>query len=196
MNNSIFIQWVANLLGKQSNSYSVKSNIINLNISPKNIKSVIFFLKNNTNTQFNILSDITCVDIFTKKKRFVIVYQLISLQFSQKLSIRINISHSIESITCVFNAANWYEREVFDIFGIFFKKHPDLRRILTDYGFEGYPMRKDFPLSGFSEIRYDFKKKRITCEPIELSQEFRNFYYIFPKKTEINSYQNFFSNLL
>lgn len=141
---------------------------------------MINFLKLHTNCQYQVLSDIACVDYPYKANRFEVVYQLLSLRYNCRISIKVSASPSdaIPSIVEVFNAANWYEREAFDLFGVFFSKHPDLRRILTDYGFEGHPLRKDFPLTGFHELRYDTEKKRVVSESIELSQEFRQFHFV------------------
>ena len=186
-----YYQWLSTLFGSSSVNVSSKINELSINVSKKNIIPVFLFLKKHTNCQYKMLSDLTCVDYFSKKQRFSVIYQLLSLRYSSKVTIRVNVNTSLASITSIFSAANWYEREVFDIFGVFFTNHPDLRRILTDYGFEGYPLRKDFPLSGFTEVRFDYNKQRIICEPVEFSQEFRVFYYVFPKKIEINNFQNF-----
>jgi len=119
------------------------------------------------------LSDITVVDYIATTKRYEINYHLVSIRFNQKLCVKVSLKsgRSINSITDVYKAANWYEREIYDIFGIFFKEHPDLRRILTDYGFEGHPLRKSFPLTGYTEVKYSVKKKRIINIPKELSKK-------------------------
>jgi NADH/F420H2 dehydrogenase subunit C len=125
------------------------------------------------------MSCISGVDFLNKKYRFSVVYDLLSLTFNSRIRVKVflNESSSVDSIVSVFINANWWEREVWDMYGIYFDKHPDLRRILTDYGFEGHPMRKDFPLSGFVELRYDEMKKRIVVEPLQLTQDFRLFNY-------------------
>lgn len=136
-------------------------------------------LKKHINFQFNLLSCISGVDFLNKKYRFSVVYELLSITFNSRLRVKVfaNETSSVSSIVSVFVNANWWEREVWDLYGIYFDKHPDLRRILTDYGFEGHPMRKDFPLSGFVELRYDEIKKRIVVEPLQLTQDFRLFNY-------------------
>lgn len=136
-------------------------------------------LQKHINFQYNLLSCISGVDFLNKKYRFSVVYDLLSITFNARIRVKVfvNETSSVSSIVPVFINANWWEREVWDLFGIYFDKHPDLRRILTDYGFEGHPMRKDFPLSGFVEVRYDEMKKRIVVEPIQLTQDFRQFNY-------------------
>lgn len=136
---------------------------------------IFLFLKNHTNCQYKMLSDICAVDFLKKNNRFQVVYNIISLKYNTKLRIKtfLNELTPINTITSIYSCANWWEREIWDLFGIFFIKHPDLRRILTDYGFDGHPLRKDFPLSGYVELRYDNSKKCIVCEPIMLSQKFR-----------------------
>ena len=188
----LFPKWLFSNLGKICLNIVIKKDEVIVTIIKESLIPVIRFIKIHTNCQFKVLSDLTCVDFPTKKSRFIVVYQFLSIRFSQKIIIKINTSLVSDSICTVFPSSNWYEREVFDIFGVFFKGHPDLRRILTDYGFEGYPLRKDFPLSGFNEVRFDYERQRVVCEPLELSQEFRNFYYLFPKQIKINNYQNFF----
>lgn len=136
-------------------------------------------LKKHINYQFNMLSCISGVDFLNKKYRFSVVYDLLSITFNARMRVKVfaNESSSVPSIVGTFVNANWWEREVWDLYGIYFDKHPDLRRILTDYGFEGHPMRKDFPLSGFVEVRYDEIKKRVVVEPLQLTQDFRLFNY-------------------
>ena len=135
------------------------------------------FLKYYTNSQFKQLSEITVVDFIDKEKRFEVVYILLSVRFNMRLIVKICVNEltSVPSITKIFHSAGWAEREAWDMFGIFFTRNYDLRRILTDYGFEGYPLRKDFPLSGYVEVRYDSSKNRVVCEPLEITQEFRLF---------------------
>lgn len=163
-------------------SYSIinKENIIVIN--HKNLLFVLTCLKKHLNTQYSLLTSISGVDLLTKKYRFCVVYDLLSLTFNSRLRVKLFINEitHVNSILEVFINADWWEREVWDMYGIFFKKHSDLRRILTDYGFEGFPLRKDFPLSGYVEVRYDQSKKRIVVEPIELTQEFRLFSYETP----------------
>ena len=140
------------------------------------------FLKNHTNTQFKMLIDITAVDYPSRSSRFEVVYQLLSIHYNARIRVKTNVDEltPIESVSSLFPSANWFERETWDMFGICFLNHPDLRRILTDYGFEGYPLRKDFPVSGYVEFRYDDSKKRVISEPVELAQEFRYFDFASP----------------
>lgn len=146
------------------------------------IEQVVFFLRNHTNAQYRVLIDICGVDHIKKKSRFEIVYHFLSIQYNSRIRLKVKIDEktSVPSITSVFESANWWEREVWDMYGVLFANHPDLRRLLTDYGFDGHPLRKDFPLTGYVEVRYDHEKKRVVQEPVELSQEFRNFEYSSP----------------
>jgi NADH dehydrogenase (ubiquinone) Fe-S protein 3 len=129
-----------------------------------------------------MLIDVTAVDYPSRAHRFELVYQLLSIQYNARIRVKTTIDEltAVESVTPLFSAANWFERETWDMFGICFLHHPDLRRILTDYGFEGHPLRKDFPVSGYIEFRYDDSKKRVISEPLELSQEFRYFDFASP----------------
>ena len=146
-------------------------------VDVEDVVSTILFLKTNDKCRFKQLIDITAVDYPQKEKRFKIVYLLLSHENNLRIIININIDETITapSITKIFPSANWMEREVFDMYGISFKDHPDLRRLLTDYGFEGYPLRKDFPLTGHLEVRYSEEKKKVTYEPVKLDQEYRDF---------------------
>ena len=153
-----------------------------LNINCEDISEVLLFLKNNSHTKFRQLVDITAVDYPEQTERFKMVYLLISHEFNNRivLSYHINENEIVPSITQIFPSANWMEREVFDMYGIKFKDHPDLRRILTDYNFEGFPLRKDFPLTGHSEVRYSEDEKKVIYEPVKLEQNYRNFDYESP----------------
>lgn len=146
-------------------------------ICPEGVIPVLSFLKDNHNGQFVNLIDIAGVDVPTRQYRFEIVYNLLSLRYNARIRVKTYTDEltPIETACSVFKGANWYEREIWDMFGVFFANHPDLRRILTDYGFEGHPFRKDFPLSGFVEVRYDDEVRRVVVEPLELAQEFRKF---------------------
>ena len=148
-----------------------------IDIDIENIISTILFLKTNEKCRFKQLIDITAVDYPEKEKRFKIVYLLLSHEKNLRIVINTHINEKVvvPSITKIFPSANWMEREVFDMYGISFKDHPDLRRILTDYGFEGYPLRKDFPLTGHTEVRYSEAKKKVISEPVKLDQEYRDF---------------------
>ena len=139
--------------------------------------ATILYLKTNNKCRFKQLIDITAVDYPEKEKRFKLVYLLLSHENNLRILININIDEKLHvpSITKIFPSANWMEREVFDMYGISFKDHPDLRRILTDYGFKGYPLRKDFPLTGHTEVRYSEEHKKVISEPVKLDQEYRNF---------------------
>jgi len=155
----------------------IKHNQLYVTINSEDLLDVILLLKTNKNIKFRQLIDITAVDYPESQKRFKIVYLLLSHEFNQRiiLSYFISENEKISSLTKIFPSANWMEREVFDMYGISFKDHPDLRRILTDYGFEGHPLRKDFPLTGHTEVRYSEKHKKVISEPVKLDQEYRNF---------------------
>jgi NADH-quinone oxidoreductase subunit C len=151
-------------------------------IDHEDLINVIIFLKSNQETMFKQLIDITAVDFPEDKKRFKIVYLLLSHENNSRVIIEYSINENevIPSVTSIFPSANWMEREVFDMYGIKFKDHPDLRRILTDYEFEGYPLRKDFPITGHKEVRYSEDKKKVIYEPVRLEQNYRNFEYESP----------------
>ena len=152
-------------------------NQLQISISTNQILDVVDFIKNDEACEFRQITDIAGVDFPDRQKRFEVIYHFLSFKHNSRLRIKIIIGEdeSIPSITTIFPAANWFEREAFDMYGIQFKDHPDLRRILTDYGFEGHPLRKDFPLSGNVEIRYDEIDKKIIHEPVNLQQDFRSF---------------------
>ena len=162
--------------------YQEFNNEISLVVSKNKLLFVLTFLKLHIGLQYKLLSCISGVDFLTKSYRFSVVYDLLSITYNSRLRIKVFINEisSLPSIVKVFINANWWEREIWDLYGIYFDQHPDLRRILTDYGFEGHPMRKDFPLSGYIEVRYDDNKKRIVVEPIELTQELRYFTFESP----------------
>ena len=153
-----------------------------LNINSEDIVDVTLFIKSNKDTKFRQLIDITAVDYPESAQRFKIVYLFLSHEFNQRiiLSYLINENEVIPSLTSIYPAANWMEREVFGMYGVKFKDHPDLRRILTDYEFEGHPLRKDFPLTGHTEVRYSEDKKKVIKEPVKLEQNYRNFDYESP----------------
>ena len=158
-------------------SSKIKFNQLVIYSEIENIFEVISFLKNNEKCKFKQLIDITAVDYPKREKRFQLVYLLLSHENNKRIIISSDIDEDtkVQSITNIFPAANWMEREVFDMYGILFKEHPDLRRILTDYEFEGYPLRKDFPLTGFTEVRYSEDNKKVVYEPVKLDQNYRNF---------------------
>jgi len=153
-----------------------------LNIDNEDLLDVILFLKTNEDTKFRQLIDITAVDYPENSKRFRMVYLFLSHQFNQRIIISslINENEAVSSLTKIFPSSNWMEREVFDMYGVKFKDHPDLKRILTDYGFEGHPLRKDFPLTGHNEVRYSEDEKKVIYEPVKLEQNYRNFDYESP----------------
>ena len=164
------------LSSKVQNS-SIKNGELLIEINENNLVEVVQFLKSNENLRFRQLIDIAGVDYPEEEKRFQLVYLFLSHENNNriKLSIKFQSDQTINSITKIFPSANWMEREVFDMYGIKFKNHPDLRRILTDYGFKGHPLRKDFPLTGFNEVRYREKEKIVIYEPVKLEQNYRNF---------------------
>ena len=160
----------------------IKHEQLYINIESEDLVDVTLFLKSNDNTKFRQLMDITVVDYPENSQRFKVVYLFLSHEFNQRiiLSYLINENELIPSLTSIYPAANWMEREVFDMYGVKFKDHPDLRRILTDYGFEGHPLRKDFPLTGHTEVRYSEELKKVIKEPVKLEQNYRNFDYESP----------------
>jgi NADH/F420H2 dehydrogenase subunit C len=147
-----------------------------------NLVSLLTFLRDHTNSQYKMLVDITAVDYPEREERFEVVYMLLSVKYNSRIIVKVAVDEitPIPSVENIFPNAGWYERETFDMFGIFFQENKDLRRILTDYGFEGYPLRKDFPLSGYTEVRYDDSVRRVVVEPLELTQEFRLFDFASP----------------
>ena len=160
----------------------IRHNQLYINIDSEDLIDVTLFIKSNKNTKFRQLIDITVVDYPENTQRFKLVYLFLSHEFNQRiiLSYLINENELISSLTPIYPAANWMEREVFDMYGVKFKDHPDLRRILTDYGFEGHPLRKDFPLTGHTEVRYSEEQKKVIKEPVKLEQNYRNFDYESP----------------
>ncbi len=149
---------------------------------PEGIVKMLIFLRDDVNCRFKQLVDVCGVDYPEREPRFEIVYNLLSLTNNSRIRVKVEAAEDtpVPSVTGVFSSANWWEREVWDLYGVYFSDHPDLRRILTDYGFEGHPMRKDFPLTGYVEVRYDEEQKRVVYEPVKLTQEFRNFDFLSP----------------
>ena len=183
MNNLIDLEKKINSeLGTKINTSEIKHNQIYLEIDSEDLNDVVLFVKTNKDTKFRQLIDITVVDYPERSKRFKIVYLFLSHEFNQRMILSYDISENevIASLTPIFPSANWMEREVFDMYGVSFKDHPDLRRILTDYGFEGHPLRKDFPLTGHTEVRYSEDQKKVVNEPVKLEQNYRNFDYESP----------------
>jgi NADH-quinone oxidoreductase subunit C len=153
-----------------------------INAHRETIIKVMTFLRDDVNCQFKVLLDVCGVDYPDRDERFDIVYNLLSMTHNQRVRVKIRTHEKtpVPSVVSVFSSANWWERETWDLLGVYFSGHPDLRRILTDYGFEGHPLRKDFPLSGYVEVRYDDEKKRVVYEPVKMAQDFRNFDFMSP----------------
>ncbi|KAI4126634.1 MAG: hypothetical protein LQ347_004903 [Umbilicaria vellea] len=170
-------QYLLSCLPKYIQQFSVWKDELTIYVPPSGIIPVISFLKYHTAAEYTMVADITAVDYPTKDQRFEVVYNLLSVRHNSRIRVKTYADEAtpVPSITGLYDGANWYEREVYDLFGVFFTGHPDLRRIMTDYGFDGHPLRKDFPLTGYTEIRYDEEKKRIVVEPLEMTQAFRNF---------------------
>ena len=155
----------------------IKSDELTVILSKSILIKVINFLKDDKDFQFKQLIDICGVDYPNRVERFEIVYHLLSLSLNQRIRVKLSVKDGdmVPSVVSIYEAANWYEREVWDLYGVIFSNHPDLRRILTDYGFEGHPLRKDFPLSGFTQVKYDDSEKRVVKERVNLVQDFRTF---------------------
>ncbi|MEX0284831.1 MAG: NADH-quinone oxidoreductase subunit C [Paracoccaceae bacterium] len=163
-------------------AWDVSHGELNVDVAPSNIVDFIDFLRTDPTCRFSTLVDITAVDYPERAKRFDVVYHFLSMYQNHRIRLRVSIREEdmVPSIVSVHPSANWFEREVFDMFGILFSGHPDLRRILTDYGFRGYPLRKDFPTTGYTEVRYDEVEKRVVYEPVSLVQEYRQFDFMSP----------------
>ena len=163
--------------GKREYSYNISNNQLCIKVKKDILIYVLNTLKEDKDLDFKQLIDICAVDYPNKEDRFEIVYHLLSLGLNQRIRIKVLVKDGeiIPSVVSCYSAANWFEREIWDLFGIVFSGHPDLRRILTDYGFEGYPLRKDFPLTGFVEVSYDDKEKRVINQSVDLTQDFRTF---------------------
>ena len=172
---------VENLSGK-IDRYEIMAGELVFYTETKNICKVLNSLRDNKESEFQVLIDITAVDYPERAERFEVVYNLLSLRHNHRARVKILTDEDtpVPTATGVYHAAGWYEREVWDMYGIMFDGHPDLRRILTDYGFEGHPQRKDFPLTGYVELRYCEEQKRVVYEPVKLTQDFRNFDYLSP----------------
>ncbi|KAF2261941.1 hypothetical protein CC78DRAFT_561494 [Lojkania enalia] len=170
-------QYLMSCMPKYIQQFSVWKDELTIYIPPAGIIPVFTFLKYHTAAEFTQVSDITAVDYPTKDQRFEVVYNMLSIRHNSRIRVKTYADEAtpVPSICDLYDGANWYEREVYDLFGVFFVGHPDLRRIMTDYGFDGHPLRKDFPMTGYTEIRYDEEKKRIVVEPLEMTQAYRNF---------------------
>lgn len=170
-------QYLMSCLPKYIQQFTVWKDELTICIPPAGVIPTFTFLKYHTAAEYTQVSTITAVDYPTKDQRFEIVYNLLSVRHNSRIRVKTYADEAtpVPSVTSLYDGANWYEREVYDLFGVFFSDHPDLRRIMTDYGFDGHPLRKDFPMTGYTEIRYDEEKKRIVVEPLELTQAYRNF---------------------
>lgn len=170
-------QYLLSCLPKYIQQFSVWKDELVLYIPPAAVIPVFSFLKYHTAAEFTMVVSITGVDYPTRDQRFEVVYNLLSVRHNSRIRVKTYADEAtpVPSITSLYDGANWYEREVYDLYGVFFVGHPDLRRIMTDYGFDGHPLRKDFPMTGYTEIRYDEEKKRIVVEPLEMTQAFRDF---------------------
>ncbi|MCB1334480.1 MAG: NADH-quinone oxidoreductase subunit C [Roseivivax sp.] len=162
--------------------WSVALGELTVDVTPSSIVGLVEFLLKDPTCRFSTLVDITGVDYPQRAKRFDVVYHFLSMYQNHRIRLRVSVreDESVPSLVSVHPSANWFEREVFDMFGILFSGHPDLRRILTDYGFRGYPLRKDFPTTGYTEVRYDEELKRVVYEPVSLVQEYRQFDFMSP----------------
>ncbi|SDH56616.1 NADH-quinone oxidoreductase subunit C [Alloyangia pacifica] len=163
-------------------AWDVTHGELNVDVAPANIAGLVEFLRSDPTCRFSSLVDITAVDYPNRPKRFDVVYHFLSMYQNHRIRLRVSVREDeiVPSITALHPSANWLEREVFDMFGILFSGHPDLRRILTDYGFRGHPLRKDFPTTGYVEVRYDEELKRVVYEPVKLVQEYRQFDFMSP----------------
>jgi NADH-quinone oxidoreductase subunit C len=175
-------QTIAGALAGSVLEHTVVAGELTIHVVPADIVKVTTFLRDDPRLKFVFFSDVTAVDWPQREKRFDVVYHLLSPTKNVRIRIKAAIAENepIPSVVGVYPGANWFEREAYDLYGVVFSGHPDLRRILTDYGFEGHPLRKDFPLTGYVEVRYDDELKRVVYEPVRLAQEFRNFDFLSP----------------
>ena len=182
LNLFILSKYLLDLAPRYISEIEIKNTELSIYTNAENMVNLIKLLKQHNNLRFVQLVDICGVDYIEKKQRFEVIYNFLSLKFGVRIKLKIKTSElkPVPSISSIFSSANWLEREVWDMYGIFFSNHNDLRRILTDYGFEGYPFRKDFPQVGFIEVRYDDKQKHVIYEPVELAQEYRLFKFSSP----------------
>ncbi|MCC6468681.1 MAG: NADH-quinone oxidoreductase subunit C [Alphaproteobacteria bacterium] len=173
---------VAHALPGAVRAQSVALGELTLTVDRARIVEAMTFLRDDPRCRFKLVMDVCGADYPERAQRFEVVYHLLSLEHNRRLRVKVATDEAtpVPSVVGVFNAANWFEREAWDLYGILFADHPDLRRILTDYGFEGHPLRKDFPLTGYVEVRYDDEKKRVVYEPVRLTQDFRSFDFLSP----------------
>ncbi|EGV60101.1 Putative NADH-ubiquinone oxidoreductase 30.4 kDa subunit, mitochondrial [Yamadazyma tenuis] len=172
-----FGRYIMSCMPKYIQQFSVWKDELTVYVAPSALRPTMIFLKNHTSAQFKSVMDVTAADYPSRSNRFDVVYNMLSVRYNSRIRVKTyaNEISPVPSIVPLFQGANWYERETYDLFGIFFEGHPDLRRIMTDYGFEGHPLRKDFPTTGYTEVRYDEEKKRVVYEPLELTQASRSF---------------------
>ena len=177
-----FAKSLLKMVPKWLQYYVSSKNELIIYVYPDSVIPLLFFLRDHMNTQYKVLIDVTAVDYPSRSLRFEVVYNLLSIHYNARIRVKtcVNEIQPLLTSTQVYSSAGWWEREVWDMFGIFFAHHPDLRRILTDYGFQGHPLRKDFPLTGYVEVRYDDSEKRVITESLELTQEFRFFDFASP----------------
>ncbi|KAJ1930575.1 putative NADH-ubiquinone oxidoreductase 30.4 kDa subunit, mitochondrial [Tieghemiomyces parasiticus] len=170
---------LTSLLPKFIQQFSVWKDELTLYVAPSALEPVAHFLRDHTGAQFKQLTETAGVDYPNRDQRFEVVHQFLSLRYNSRVRVKTYCDETtpVPSLASLYNSAIWFEREAYDMYGIIFLNHPDLRRILTDYGFEGHPLRKDFPLTGYVEVRYDDERKRVVTEPVEMTQAFRNFDY-------------------
>lgn len=176
----LYVVFLKTILNKYIKSAQLNYNSINFKTSNTNVYNLLLFLNKHSLGQFKVLVDIICYDSPNSKYRFSIIYNLLSIDYNYRIKVLSKIKESspiISTVTALFPGSGWLEREVWDFFGVYFINNPDLRRILTDYGFKGYPLRKDFPLTGFIEVVYDDSEKQVVYKKLELAQDFRNFYF-------------------
>jgi NADH-quinone oxidoreductase subunit C len=173
---------IAGELGDMISSREIINGELVLHAQRDSIVKILMFLRDDVNCQFKLLMELCGVDYPEREERFDVVYCLLSLTQNMRVRLKLSTDEAspVPSVTGVYSSAGWWEREAWDLYGIYFSNHPDLRRILSDYGFEGHPLRKDFPLTGYVEIRYDDEQKRVVYEPVNLTQEYRNFDFLSP----------------
>ncbi len=174
--------YISSTIGAETEDVSYAQNELSITVPVDSLLKVLGFLRDDPNCQFKQLMDVCGVDYPSQVNRFCVVYNLLSLTLNLRVRVKVWTDEDmpVPTATELFSSASWFEREVWDLYGVYFTDHPDLRRILTDYGFEGHPLRKDFPLTGYVELRYDDEQKRVVYEPVKLTQEFRSFDFMSP----------------
>lgn len=174
--------YIAGLVADDLEGHRLINDELVLFTRPASLRKVMRFLRDDAQCFFKLLVDVCGVDFPEREKRFEVVYNLLSISHNQRIRVKVSVAEDepVPSVAQFYPTANWFEREVWDLYGVFFAEHPDLRRILTDYGFEGHPLRKDFPLTGHVEVRYDDEQKRVVYEPVRLAQDFRSFDFLSP----------------